>query len=109
MHTNDIKTLLKRTNLVKYTVNTYENIDQLINEIKTVKKQCFSEDIEEKEIGLRCISVPIFNRFGTLVNALSVSIPTARFDDSKKKNYIELLHDSGRKISKKLGFKNYPI
>ncbi|WP_299694803.1 DNA-binding transcriptional regulator KdgR [uncultured Vibrio sp.] len=104
-----VRNQLHDAEFVKSTENTIENIDELIDELNTVKLQCFGEDNEEQEPGLRCIACPVYDRFGTVIAGVSISFPTIRFDEDKKAHYVELLHTAGRNISKQLGFDDYPI
>lgn len=38
-----------------------------------VREQGYGEDNEEQEEGLRCIGVPVFDRFGVVIAGLSIS------------------------------------
>ena len=38
-----------------------------------MKAQGFGEDNEEQEEGLRCIAVPVFDRFGVVIAGMSIS------------------------------------
>ncbi|WP_299694263.1 DNA-binding transcriptional regulator KdgR [uncultured Vibrio sp.] len=104
-----VRTQLADAEFVKTTKNTLANVEQLIDQLKTVKLQHFGEDNEEQEPGLRCIAAPVYDRFGTVIAGVSISFPTIRFDEEKKARYVELLHCAGRNISKQLGFHDYPI
>ncbi|MGR5140145.1 DNA-binding transcriptional regulator KdgR [Photobacterium sp. DNB23_23_1] len=99
---------LKDVNFIKHTDKTLENIDQLLNELKTVKEQAFAEDNEEQEPGLRCMAAPVFDRFGNVIAGLSISLPTIRFDEKRKSYYIELLQNASRNVSAQMGYHNYP-
>lgn len=92
----------------KSTENTLENINQLFAELEKVKHQHYGEDNEEQETGLRCIAAPIYDRFGNIIAGVSISLPTIRFDETKKSYYVKLLQQAGKHISQQLGYKNYP-
>lgn len=104
-----VRQILADVEFVQHTDNTHRNIDQLINELAQVRQQHFAEDKEEQEPGLHCIAAPIYDRFGHVIAGLSISFPTIRFDDTRKEQYIRMLHQAGRSVSEQLGFKAYPV
>lgn len=104
----EIKSLLADVTFVKHTDKTLENVTQLIREIEKVRQQHYAEDNEEQEPGLRCISAPIYNRFGRIIAGLSISIPTIRFEQEKLPYLVNLLQTAGKNISEQLGYHDYP-
>ncbi|MGR5096522.1 DNA-binding transcriptional regulator KdgR [Vibrio maritimus] len=109
MSEDEVRELLANVEFKKHTEHTHENVEQLLDELKLVREQHYGEDNEEQEPGLRCIAVPIYDRFGAAIASISVSFPTIRFDEEKKQEYIALLHTAGRNVSEHLGFHNYPV
>lgn len=109
MSEEEVRSLLAGVEFKKHTEHTHENIEPLLEELNLVREQYFGEDNEEQEPGLRCIAVPVYDRFGDAIAAISVSFPTIRFDEEKKQEYIALLHAAGRNVSEHLGYHNYPV
>lgn len=109
MSEEEVRSLLAGVEFKKHTEHTHENIEPLIEELNLVREQYFGEDNEEQEPGLRCIAVPVYDRFGDAIAAISVSFPTIRFDEERKQEYIALLHAAGRSVSEHLGYHNYPV
>ena len=105
---NFIRDTLSRVTFVKHTEKTLENTDQLIAELILVKEQHYAQDNQEQEPGLRCIAAPIYDRFGTVIAGISISLPTIRFDEDRLSYYVGLLHQAGKNVSSQLGFKDYP-
>ncbi|MEJ6077557.1 DNA-binding transcriptional regulator KdgR [Vibrio sp. 1-Bac 57] len=103
-----IRDTLSRVTFVKHTEKTLENTDQLIAELTLVKEQHYAQDNQEQEPGLRCIATPIYDRFGTVIAGISISLPTIRFDEDRLSYYVGLLHQAGKNVSSQLGFKDYP-
>lgn len=103
-----IRDTLSRVTFVKHTEKTLENTDQLIAELILVKEQHYAQDNQEQEPGLRCIAAPIYDRFGTVIAGISISLPTIRFDEDRLSYYVGLLHQAGKNVSSQLGFKDYP-
>ncbi|MEM7743634.1 MAG: IclR family transcriptional regulator C-terminal domain-containing protein [Pseudomonadota bacterium] len=55
----------------------------LYNELETARRDGYAFDDEEHAIGLRCVAAPVFNEFGEVVAALSVSGPSARVTNER--------------------------
>ena len=51
---------------------------------------------KEQEEGLRCIAVPVFDRFGAVIAGLSISFPTLRFSEERLQEYVAMLHTAAR-------------
>ncbi len=104
-----IRDTLNGVEFVKSTDKTLENVEQLLDELNTVRQQHYAEDNEEQEPGLYCVAAPVYDRFGNIIYGVSISFPTIRFDEKRKSYYVRLLHDAGKKISEQLGFHDYPV
>lgn len=104
----EVREILSEVDFVMSTERTHKNIESLLTELVDVKAQGYAEDIEEQEIGLRCIAVPVYDRFHQVIAGLSISLPTIRFTEEKKIEYIGELHAAARRISEKLGCPDYP-
>ncbi len=105
---DEVRAILSEVEMVKSTVHTHESIDSFINELTTVRMSGVGEDNEEQEEGLRCIAVPVLDRFNHVVAGMSLSLPVIRFTEEKRSDYIAQLHDAAAKVSAKLGCKAYP-
>lgn len=103
-----VRKTLKDVEFIKHTERTLENVDQLLEELVQVRAQYYAEDNEEQEPGLRCIAVPVYNRFGQVIAGLSISLPTIRFEEARLSYYVNLLQTAGRNISQQLGYQHYP-
>ncbi|WP_283130499.1 DNA-binding transcriptional regulator KdgR [Enterovibrio norvegicus] len=108
MSEEDVRERLKDVVFTQSTPKTHKNIDELLTELPVVKEQGYGEDNEEQEVGLRCIAVPVYDRFNQVVAGLSISLPTMRFTESKKEEFIKYLHESAAEISHRIGCKSYP-
>ncbi|WHH59278.1 IclR family transcriptional regulator [Petroclostridium sp. X23] len=89
--------------LEKYTDNTIVDPKNLNEEIDKIRKNGYSIDNEEIEIGLRCIAAPIFDYKGELLGGISISGPSTRMTDERIVELIEPLKSTASKISKSLG------
>src|SRR5471032_483023 len=105
----EVDALLSEMEFTRSTENTLLSPEALINALDKVRVQGFGEDIEEQEQGLRCIAVPVFDRFGVVTAGLSISFPTIRFSEENKSHYVSMLHTTARNISQQLGYHDYPF
>ena len=67
------------------------------------------DQVREQEEALRCIGVPVFDRFGVVIAGLSISFPTLRFSEERLQEYVAMLHTAARKISAQMGYHDYPF
>ncbi|MBU9810677.1 DNA-binding transcriptional regulator KdgR [Rahnella sp. C60] len=105
----EVNALLQVIEFTRSTENTIMNAADLQTALDQVRVQGFGEDNEEQEQGLRCIAVPVFDRFGVVIAGLSISFPTIRFSEESKSHYVEMLHTAARNISEQIGFHDYPF
>jgi DNA-binding IclR family transcriptional regulator len=89
-----------RTNLPTYTRKTFSDIENLERECMRCVEQGFAYDNEEAEMGVGCIGVLLYDRYGEVVAGLSVSAPIAR----RKDEWIKDLVKAGKSISIELGY-----
>ena len=96
----------QRTNLPAYTRKTFSTIDSLELECMRCVEQGFAYDNEEAEIGVGCIGVLLYDKYGEVVAGLSVSAPIER----RKDEWIKDLIKAGKSISIELGYvKNHSV
>lgn len=74
--------LFRDLNLERFTPQTLCSIDTLENDLVATRKRGYALDNEERHIGMRCISAPVFDELGTPLGGLSVSGPSVRVDDA---------------------------
>ncbi|MFP4661004.1 MAG: IclR family transcriptional regulator [Halanaerobiales bacterium] len=95
-----LKEYINTITLKRYTENTITDADILLEELKTIREQGYALDLEEKEIGVRCVAAPLFDKHGSLMGAISVSGPCSRITDEYLKGYlIPLVKKKAEEIS----------
>ena len=102
---NEVETIIKATGMKKYTPNTIDNLEQLKLCLTEVSQKGYAYDLEEIEIGLRCVAAPIKNHQGTTIAAISLSGPANRVSDEMLALLSRDVVNAARKISAKLGYK----
>lgn len=106
---DEAQEILKEVEFRRSTANTITSLSGLLEALDQVKLQGFGEDNEEQEEGLRCIAVPVFDRFGVVIAGLSISFPTIRFSEEAKQDYVAMLHRAARTLSQQMGYHDYPF
>ncbi len=104
-----MKQILENVEYKRSTERTITTTDELLEVLDKVREQGYGEDNQEQEEGLRCIGVPVFDRFGVVIAGLSISFPTLRFSEEHLHEYVEMLHTAARKISEQMGYNDYPF
>ena len=77
--------------LQRCTANSITDPNVLRRELQCIRERGYAIDEEEIEEGIRCIAVPIRDREGSLLGAMSISGPTERITPEKFLKYSELL------------------
>lgn len=95
-----IRGYAERTNLPSYTRNTFSKFDALVEECNKCVQQGFAHDNEEAEIGVGCLGVLLYDKYGEVIAGLSVSAPIQR----RKERWIKALVKAGKSISLELGY-----
>lgn len=98
--------ILERKGLAYHTDHTITNKEDFIRELANVKRKGYALDLQENEVGINCIAVPIFDHLGKVVAAVSISGPSMRMTDERMKRLQVRLMDIGKQISARLGYES---
>ena len=88
---------------VKLTPDTLTNVDDFLAQLEDIRERGYSTDMEELEVGLRCVGAPVRDRTGAVVAAISVSGPRHRMTPEVVPILGRLAQQSAAKISLRLG------
>tara|TARA_B110001450_G_scaffold156004_1_gene145429 strand:+ start:79 stop:927 length:849 start_codon:yes stop_codon:yes gene_type:complete len=88
-------------NLEKYTIKTITDIGQIIKELNIIRINGFAIDNEERQYGIKCVSVAIYHK-SKVVGAISVTGAKERFSESRIAILAELVKDAAYFISQSL-------
>ena len=95
-------TKVREDALLKYTENSIVSKKKLMEEIDNVKRIGYSVDNEEREVGLYCVAVPIFDSKGDACAAVSISGPTVRMKNNQLQGKIKALLQTQTEINQVL-------
>lgn len=89
--------------LPRFTRHTLVHRDELLAELERTRARGYGIDDEEYVVGCRCLAMLVRDVDSAPVAALSVSIPTARYDAPVERLALESLAACSRELSAKLG------
>lgn len=95
----ELERIVRIKGLPRFTPRTITTLEELTRELAKVRRKGYAEDREENELQGRCVAVPIRNRNGELLAALSVSGPATRMGARKIKAILAHLLPTVEEIS----------
>lgn len=69
--------------LEEKTENTITDVDELLSTLETIRERGYALNDEEEILGMRAVAVPIQDRTGSVLGAVSVSAPLSHMKDEK--------------------------
>lgn len=102
---NDLERFLFTRELESHTPNTITEPRQLKKELETVRQKGYALDLEETEVGIRCVGAPIWNHMERVVAAIGISGPSTRIScEYLEIELAEAVKMAALEISCKLGY-----
>ncbi|MEO8889846.1 MAG: IclR family transcriptional regulator [Jatrophihabitantaceae bacterium] len=96
--------VLDRMVLTGLTPRTIIDRTVLCDELARVRRRGWAEAVEEREVGVASIAVPIRDAREVVVAALSIGAPTARLGAQARKRLSAVLVEAGEAASRRLGW-----
>jgi IclR family KDG regulon transcriptional repressor len=109
LETQEIDRIIEEQGLPQHTPHTIVDKQDLLAELKKIKAQGYALDLEENEIGITCIAVPIFDHREMVVAAVSISGATMRMTEERLDQLKRRMMETGQQISRRLGFTGQTI
>jgi len=94
-----VNTLLGKSPLLRYTANTITDQKELLIQLEQIRQVGYAVDMCENEPNVICIGVPIKNREGKPLAAISISAPSIRITKEDIPNLGQKALTAARKIS----------
>ena len=97
--------LVEEKGLPRRTEKTITDFEKLKAHLQIVREQGFAFDDEENEKGIQCVGAPIIDQRGSVLAAISISVPCIRVKKRALKTTLrDQLTETAKKISRKLGY-----
>jgi DNA-binding IclR family transcriptional regulator len=90
--------------LRSYTERTITTRAVLHRELATVREQGYAVAVDELELGLTAISVPLRSAHGEVVASMSVSGPSLRMTEARVETLLPVLTEAAAAVSNRLGW-----
>lgn len=74
------------------------------DELEIIRKQGYATSHAEREDGVSAVAGPLFNQHGQVVASLSISGPSFRYEGERLAEFIAIIKDVTRTISRSLGY-----
>lgn len=87
-----------------FTKFTITSAKALTAELGRIRAQGFAIDRQEVVIGVWCVAVPIFDRSGYPIGALSITGPSKKRVGPELMPKVRILSDACQKVSRRMGF-----
>lgn len=97
--------VIDNAGLQRFTENTIVKKQEMLSHLEVIKKEGFSLDYEEHELGIRCAAAPIFNHNSEVVAGISVAGPIMRVNNKKLQLIAKEVMEVSKEISMLLGYK----
>jgi IclR family KDG regulon transcriptional repressor len=85
------------------TPNSITSRSQLLDELAAVRTRGFAFDDRESNPSVRCVASSVFDHRGTVVAAMSISIPVFRDAPERRSTMIEVLRTGTEELARRLG------
>lgn len=98
--------LFENEEFVKFTPNTIGSLDELLAELKIIRRRGYAVDDEEFIQGLACIAAPVRTGNGDAIAAFSISYPRYRYKSGGKEEVSmeNFLLETALKFSAEFGY-----
>jgi len=102
------KYLARNSPLRAFTSKTVRTPATLWDEMHTIRRLGLATSEEDLDDGVGAIAMPIFDRTGVVIAAVSIAAPMARFGPDEREGYEQALQKASERISRSLGFVAMP-
>lgn len=100
----ELKRRLEGVVLPRFTRHTIVHHDELLAELERTRARGYGIDDEEYVVGCRCLAMLVRDADGAGVAAVSVSIPTARYDAGLERLALASLASCAGELSARFGY-----
>jgi len=100
---HEIRRILAAHGMTKFTPNTITDFDELIENLRLVRRHGFALDREEFRPGVVCVGAAIRDQSGAVIGSISASTPSMRASDDHIAHMRDEVVAAARALSAELG------
>jgi DNA-binding IclR family transcriptional regulator len=89
--------------LAAMTPNSLTSPSRLRSHLREVRERGVAYDECESNDAVNCAAAPVYDRGGAMVAAMSISVPTFRWNDQVRRDWSELVSGGAARLSQRLG------
>ncbi len=104
MPDDELEQFLAQTELVRLTENTIVDPEVLRGQLQQIREQEYTVSMGERVVGSVTIAAPVRDHRGQVVAALSVAMPSMRWQADKLSEYVAALQMASKRFSADLGY-----
>lgn len=93
------------TRFHRFTDNTIQTVDELIDHLATIREKGYAMDNQEFAMGLVCIAMPIRDYTGKIIAAISVTSPSNHINPDRIAFIVHALRECCERTSWTLGYR----
>lgn len=86
------------------TANSIDSLDALLSALAVIRRDGFGWEWAESNNNVACVAAPVRDATGSVVAAMSISIPTIRLDDERKPLLEKTIQSAAFDLSGRLGY-----
>lgn len=90
--------------LEQMTPSSIPSLGRLLQELAQIRARGFAFDDCESNLDVRCVAGPVYDHEGTMVAALSISVPITRMDPDRQIHLGTLIRNGAQELSHRLGY-----
>ncbi len=90
--------------LLPYTKRTITDPGELRAQLNAIRKNGFAIDDQERQLGLRCVALPVGDETGAVVASLSIAGPAARMTNPNIRSMLPEIKQAADRIGRALGW-----
>jgi DNA-binding IclR family transcriptional regulator len=91
-----------RRGLARLTASTLPDLDALVADLSVSRARGYALNLDESVVGVHGVGVPVRDRFGTCVAAVTISAPSTRLDEARAAALAPLLQQTAERIGAEL-------
>ena len=103
MSDEKIRSIWEQSDIQKLTEYTITDYEKFCDVIAKIRRDGYSLDNEENELGVKCIAVSLKGFQGKPTYAISISAPKDRMDEERMKTFQKMILATKQAIQKEMG------
>jgi DNA-binding IclR family transcriptional regulator len=88
---------------LRRTPRTIADPENFKEELRLTRSRGYALDLEENEVGVRCVAAPVWDGQGKVVAAVSLSTAAVYLDEERIQEVVPLVQEAARRVSRELG------